>query len=357
MPTADPHQVHNRRISVSRPLLSPALLRDELPLSEPATNLVLRGRQQVADVLAGDDDRLLVVVGPCSIHDREAGLDYARRLAELSGRLADDLCVVMRVYFEKPRTTLGWKGLINDPDLDGSYQVNRGLRLARQILLDVLELGLPTGCEFLDPILPQYIADTVSWGAIGARTSESQVHRHLASGLSMPVGFKNATTGDLQGAVDAVQAAAASHVFTGVTDDGVAAILTTTGNPDCHVILRGGRTGPNYDAANVGDALALLQKAELPERVVVDASHGNSGKDHLRQPDVAADIAGQLADGQHGIVGVMLESFLEPGRQDLVEGRADSLTYGRSITDACMGWDVTVDVLEGLAAAVRTRRG
>jgi 3-deoxy-7-phosphoheptulonate synthase len=262
----------------------------------------------------------------------------------------------MRVYFEKPRTTLGWKGLVNDPDLDGSYNVNKGLRTARKVLLDVLSLGLPAGCEFLDPIIPQYIADTVSWGAIGARTSESQVHRHLASGLSMPVGFKNSTGGDVQGAVDAVGAASASHVFTGVTDDGVAAILTTHGNPDCHVILRGGQTGPNYDAANVADALLRLEKADLRERLVVDASHGNSGKDHLRQPIVSRAIAEQVTAGQGGIVGVMLESFLEAGRQDLVEGEAGRLAYGQSITDACMSLPVTEGVLRELASAVRTRR-
>jgi 3-deoxy-7-phosphoheptulonate synthase len=362
-PAADPaadrtsgEAVRDLRISQTRPLLSPALLRDELPLDETGSGVVVRGRQDVTRILTGDDDRLIVVVGPCSIHDPAAALDYARRLAPLSADLADDLCVVMRVYFEKPRTTVGWKGLVNDPDLDGSYNVNKGLRTARKVLLDVLSLGLPAGCEFLDPIIPQYIADTVSWGAIGARTSESQVHRHLASGLSMPVGFKNSTSGDVQGAVDAVGAAGASHVFTGVTDDGVAAILTTHGNPDCHVILRGGQTGPNYDAANVADVLLRLEKANLPERLVIDASHGNSGKDHLRQPVVSQAIADQVAAGQDGIVGMMLESFLEPGRQDLVEGAAGQLTYGRSITDACMGWEVTAGVLRTLASAVRARR-
>ncbi|SDT08204.1 3-deoxy-D-arabinoheptulosonate-7-phosphate synthase [Actinopolymorpha singaporensis] len=344
------------RITRSRPLLSPALLRDELPLPDDSAQVVVRGRDDVTRILAGEDDRLLVVVGPCSIHDPKAGLEYARKLAAFVPEVAADLCVVMRVYFEKPRTTLGWKGLINDPDLDGSYNVNKGLRTARKVLLDVLATGLPAGCEFLDPIIPQYIADTVSWGAIGARTSESQVHRHLASGLSMPVGFKNSTGGDVQGAIDAIGAAAVSHVFTGVTEDGVAAILTTSGNPDCHVILRGGQTGPNYDAAGVTDALGRLAKADLREHVVVDASHGNSGKDHLRQPVVAADVAAQVAAGQRGIVGVMLESFLEPGRQNLVEGAADKLRYGQSITDACMGWEPTVEVLRELAAGVRSRR-
>nr|WP_020573280.1 3-deoxy-7-phosphoheptulonate synthase [Actinopolymorpha alba] len=349
-------QTRDLRISHTRPLLSPALLQDELPLGEDAAAVVIRGREEVTGILAGDDDRLLVVVGPCSVHDRGAALEYAGRLAALAPELTDDLCLVMRVYFEKPRTTLGWKGLINDPDLDGSYNVNKGLRVARQVLLDVLAAGLPAGCEFLDPIIPQYIADTVSWGAIGARTSESQVHRHLASGLSMPVGFKNSTSGDVQGAVDAIGAASVSHVFTGITEDGVAAILATRGNPDCHVILRGGQTGPNYDATSVADALLRLEKAGLRERLVIDASHGNSGKDHLRQPVVAQEVAAQVAAGQRGIVGVMLESFLEPGRQNLVEGEADSLVYGQSITDACMGWDVTAGVLRELAQAVRVRR-
>ena len=355
-PPSSARTVRDLRISQTRPLLSPALLREELPLSDEAAAVVVQGREDVTRILAGDDDRLLVVVGPCSIHDPAAALDYAHRLAGIVPELADDLCIVMRVYFEKPRTTLGWKGLINDPDLDGSFNVNKGLRTARKVLLDVLELGLPAGCEFLDPITPQYIADTVSWGAIGARTAESQVHRHLASGLSMPVGFKNSTGGDVQGAIDAIGAAAVSHVFTGVTEDGVAAILTTRGNPDCHVILRGGQSGPNYDAASVADALGRLAKADLPEHVVVDASHGNSGKDHLRQPLVVTDVANQVAGGQRGVIGMMLESFLEPGRQNLVEGQADQLRYGQSITDACMGWEPTAEVLRELAAAVRTRR-
>ena len=358
-PTSAPETaqaVRDVRISQTRPLISPALLREELPLGERESAVVVRGRREITEILSGTDDRLLVVVGPCSVHDPAAALDYAGRLAALAPELRDDLCVVMRVYFEKPRTTVGWKGLINDPDLNGSYNVNKGLRTARQLLLDVARQGLPAGCEFLDPIIPQYIADTVSWGAIGARTSESQVHRHLASGLSMPVGFKNSTGGDVQGAVDAVAAAGTSHVFTGVTDDGVAAILTTRGNPDCHVILRGGQTGPNYESGSVADALLRLEKAGQPERLIVDASHGNSGKDHLRQPVVAADVARQVATGQRGIVGLMLESFLAPGRQDLGTGGRAALTYGQSITDACMGWDVTAEVLRELAAGVRARR-
>lgn len=345
--------VRDLRISHTRPLISPTLLRDETPLSGATAEVVVRGRAEASRILDRDDDRLLVVVGPCSIHDRDAGVEYAGRLARLAAELDDDLRVIMRVYFEKPRTTVGWKGLINDPDLDGSFHVNKGLWLARRILVDVLGTGLPVGCEFLDPITPQYLADAVSWGAIGARTSESQVHRNLASGLSMPMGFKNATSGDVQGAVDAVAAAAVSHVFPGVNDDGVAAILTTRGNPDGHVILRGGRGGPNYDAASVSAAVGTLRSAGLAERVVVDASHANSGKDHRRQRVVVDEIAAQIADGQAGIVGVMLESFLEPGRQDLADR---PLTYGQSITDACMGWEATDGALRTLAEAVRTRR-
>jgi 3-deoxy-7-phosphoheptulonate synthase len=267
--------------------------------------------------------------------------------------VADDLLVVMRVYFEKPRSVVGWKGLINDPHLDGSYAVNDGLRRARRLLRDILALGLPVGCEFLDPITPQFIADTVSWGSIGARTSESQVHRQLASGLSMPIGVKNRTDGNVAVAVDAIRAAAAPHVFMGITEQGVPAILSTTGNPDCHVILRGGRA-PNYDEDSVAAALAALRAAGLRERLVIDASHGNSGKDHRRQPAVAADIAAQLAAGQRGIAGLMLESFLVEGRQDL--DPTCELTYGQSITDACLSWDATTPVLRSLAAAVRARR-
>lgn len=345
------------RIEGVRPLIPPALLCEELPLTPDGARIVANSRREIVNVLNGDDDRLLVVVGPCSIHDPAAALEYAGRLREVATTLADRLHIAMRVYFEKPRTTLGWKGLINDPDLDGSYNVNSGLRKARQVLLDVLGLGLSTAGEFLDPITPQYVADTVSWGAIGARTSESQVHRNLASGLSMPIGFKNSTSGDVQGAVDAVRAAAASHVFPGITPHGLAAILTTTGNPDCHVILRGGQSGTNYEARSVADVLDRLSAASLPRRVVIDASHGNSGKDHRRQPAVADEIAKQVEAGEPGIVGLMLESFLVEGRQDVVLGRRDELTYGQSITDACMGWDVTVEVLHRLADAVTRRRG
>jgi 3-deoxy-7-phosphoheptulonate synthase len=345
------------RIESIRPLLPPAILLEELPLSAAATATVSRGRDDVRAILDGRDDRLLVVVGPCSVHDPAAALDYAQRLAALAGDLAGELCFVMRVYFEKPRTTVGWKGLINDPHLDGSFAINTGLRRARRFLLDVLELGLPAGCEFLDPITPQYHADAVSWGAIGARTTESQVHRELASGLSMPVGFKNGTDGGARGlqiAVDAVRAAAHPHRFLGVTEQGLAAIVATCGNPDCHVILRGGAAGPNYDAAGVQEALTALRAAGLPPRVLIDTSHGNSNKDHRRQPVVAAEIGAQVAQGEHGIVGVLVESFLVEGRQDLVDPAR--LTYGQSVTDACIDWDTTATLLKDLAQSVRARR-
>jgi 3-deoxy-7-phosphoheptulonate synthase len=344
--------IQDIRIAGTRPLVSPALLLDELPLPESAARVVLDGRRSVTRILGGEDDRLLVIVGPCSVHDPAAALEYATRLAALSVDLADRLFVVMRVYFEKPRSTVGWKGLVNDPRMDGSYRVNDGLRVARQLLLDILALGLPVGCEFLDPIIPQYIADTVSWGSIGARTAQSQVHRQLSSGLSMPIGIKNSTEGDVAGAVDAVAAAAASHVFTSVTRDGVAAIFVTCGNPDCHVILRGGQTSTNYDAASVADTLRRQARAGLPQRVIIDASHGNSGKDHRRQPAVARAVAEQVAAGNRGIVGLMLESFLVEGRQDLHLGGAAELTYGQSVTDACLDWDTTVSVLREVSRTI-----
>jgi 3-deoxy-7-phosphoheptulonate synthase len=344
----------NLRIAGIRPLLPPAILVEQLPLPAEGAVMVQRTRQDVSRILSAADDRVIVVVGPCSIHDVDGALEYARRLAPLARELADDLCLVMRVYFEKPRTTVGWKGLINDPHLDGSFAVNDGLRLARQLLLDVIALGVPAGCEFLDPISPQFIADAVTWGAIGARTTESQVHRNLASGLSMPVGFKNGTGGDIQMAVDAMHAAAYPHQFMSVTEQGLAAIVVTRGNRDTHVILRGGRGGPNYDAESVQGALAALSAGGLPPRVMIDASHGNSGKDFRRQPVVASAIADQVASGEPGIIGVMLESFLVDGRQDLTD--PSHLTVGQSITDACMGWEMTVPVLRDLAAAVRARR-
>ncbi|MEK8072878.1 3-deoxy-7-phosphoheptulonate synthase [Rhodococcoides navarretei] len=344
-----------RTISIS-PLIAPSVLRREHAVDDAISATVRTGRAGVVDVLDGTDDRLIVVVGPCSVHDTDAALDYARRLAATAAELGDRLHIVMRVYFEKPRTTLGWKGLINDPHLDGSFDINAGLRVGRQLLLDISALGLPVGCEFLDPITPQYIADLVSYGAIGARTAASQVHRQLCSALSMPVGIKNSTEGDIQVAVDGTRAAAASHVFPGTDLDGQAALIRTVGNPDCHVILRGGVDGPNYDAESVADTVARLRKSGLPERVVIDASHGNSRKDHNKQVDVVTDVAARVAGGEHGIVGLMLESFLVEGRQDLELGRRDDLVYGQSITDACLDWDTTATQLNVLAAAVEERR-
>ena len=342
------------RIRTARPLLSPAILEEDLPLPEAGAALVQAGRRAVGDILAGRDDRLVALVGPCSIHDPAAALDYARRLKPVADRLARDLLVVMRVYFEKPRTTVGWKGLINDPRLDGSFQVNAGLRLARQLLLDINALGLPAGTEFLDTTLGQYYADLVAWAAIGARTTESQIHRELASGLSMPVGFKNRTDGDLQVAVDAIVSAGHPHCFPSLTREGAPAILATAGNPECHIVLRGGAAGPNYDALHVTRAVALLTKAGVPPVVLVDCSHGNSGKQPARQVEVAADLAAQVAGGSRAIIGFMLESHLVGGAQKHEAGRP--LTYGQSITDGCLSFDETVPVLEQLAAAVAARR-
>jgi 3-deoxy-7-phosphoheptulonate synthase len=346
--------IRDRRIERLVELASPRALIEELPLTESAARVLLRGRAEVEAILAGHDDRLLVVVGPCSVHDVIATREYAQRLAAEMDSRREDLCLAMRVYFEKPRTSLGWKGLINDPHLDGSYDVNTGLRTARALLLEVLGLGLAVGCEFLDPITPQYISDAVCWGAIGARTVESQIHRQLGSGLSMPVGFKNRTDGNVQVAVDAVRAAGVSHAFAGVDENGTPAILYTRGNADSHVILRGGRAAPNYDAEAIAQAIGLLRAASLPERLMIDLSHDNSGKDPERQPAVAAAVAGQVAGGQDAICGVMLESFLVAGRQDLHSG--SELVYGQSITDGCIGWETTVEVLDTLAGAVRARR-
>lgn len=353
MSTSRDH-LRNQRIARADPLASPDALGAELPLGPELEEVVLRGRRETTAVLDGADDRLLVVVGPCSVHDSAAAVEYANLLAPKARELGEDLLVAMRVYFEKPRTTVGWKGLINDPHLNDTGDVATGLRRARELLIEVTRLGLPVGCEFLDPITPQYISDTVAWGAIGARTTESQVHRQLGSGISMPIGFKNRTDGDVQVAVDAVRAAAAPAAFPGIADDGTPAILHTSGNPDGHVILRGGRGAPNHGPEGVEAALERLRKAGLPERLVLDASHDNSGKKAERQPAVAAEIGAQVADGQRGIVGVMLESFLVAGRQDLAPGAP--LTHGQSVTDECMAWDTTADVLDGLAAAVRARR-
>jgi len=348
-------RVRDQRIDRIVELASPAALLAELPLGAEREQAVVSGRQEVVDVLSRADDRLMVVVGPCSVHDVDAALDYASRLAAVAERHAEDLLVVMRVYFEKPRTSIGWKGLINDPHLDGSGDVNAGLRVARTLLLQILDTGLPIGCEFLDPITPQYISDAVAWGAIGARTTESQIHRQLGSGLSMPIGFKNRTDGDVQVAVDAVRAAAVSHAFAGIDDSGIPAIHHTTGNPDGHVILRGGKGRPNYDDPGVQGALAKLRAEGLPERLVIDASHDNSGKVPARQIVAAGEIGEQIAAGNRAIVGIMLESFIVEGSQSGDGG--GELTYGQSITDACIAWEDTVSVLGGLAEAVRARRG
>ncbi|MFW0791130.1 3-deoxy-7-phosphoheptulonate synthase [Gordonia sp. CPCC 205333] len=346
--TLDSASTSDRRIRAFRAIPSPDTLRSELPLTARRALAVQRDREEIAAILAGHDDRLLVVVGPCSVHDPIAALDYARLLAPLAAEYADSVKIVMRVYFEKPRTTIGWKGLINDPGMDGTFDVERGLRTARSLLLDIIDLGVPVGCEFLEPTSPQYIADAVAWGAIGARTTESQVHRQLASGLSMPVGFKNGTDGNIQVAVDGVNAAAAQHVFFGVDDFGKGAVVETAGNEDCHVILRGGTAGPNYDADSIAQAVAVIAKTDLPQRVMVDCSHANSGKDHLRQAEVAGEIADMISAGNTSISGVMLESFLEAGAQS---PDAQPLIYGKSVTDKCMDWDATTVVLRKLARA------
>jgi 3-deoxy-7-phosphoheptulonate synthase len=341
------------RIQQINELVSPQQLIKDIGVSEVAAETVSNARQSIHRILTGEDDRLLVVVGPCSIHDPMAALDYAALLKRAAEDLTEDLCIVMRVYFEKPRTTVGWKGLINDPDLNNSFQINKGLHLARKLLSDLAELGLPTGTEYLDLISPQYVADLVSWGAIGARTTESQTHRELTSGLSCPVGFKNATDGDIQVAIDAIKSASQPHHFLSVTKQGRSAIFQTTGNKDCHIILRGGKL-PNYDMSSVEGAHAMLTKAGLPSRIMIDASHANSRKIPARQLDVATDIATQVARGNRSIIGLMLESNLVEGRQDVVPG--EPLTYGQSITDACVSWSDTEPTLNKLAAAVRARR-
>jgi 3-deoxy-7-phosphoheptulonate synthase len=341
------------RIRSMQELTTPAHLLAECPRDDAASTTVVNTRARLQKILRGEDDRLAVVIGPCSIHDPVAAMEYARRLVVERERHAGTLEIIMRVYFEKPRTTVGWKGLINDPDLDGSFHINRGLKTARQLLLDVNRLGLPAGCEFLDIITPQYFADLVSWGAIGARTTESQVHREMTSGLSCPVGFKNGTDGNAKIAIDAVQAASHPHHFLAVTKEGHSAIAATSGNADCHVILRGGKT-PNYDAASVAAVCTQLQQAGLVPRVMIDASHGNSSKKPENQPLVAQDIAAQIASGSNSISGVMIESHLKAGRQDIVAGRA--LEYGQSVTDGCIDWDSSVGVLETLAKAVEARR-
>ncbi|MGD2167962.1 MAG: 3-deoxy-7-phosphoheptulonate synthase [Gammaproteobacteria bacterium] len=345
-------QTDDTRIRAFRELTTPARLIDELPCTPPLSEVVTQARSRLHDILHGADGRLAVMIGPCSIHDPAAAIDYAQRLQPMRNELGDALEIIMRVYFEKPRTTIGWKGLINDPDLDESFDINKGLRLARSVLIDINALGLPAGCEYLDITSPQYLSDLVSWGAIGARTTESQVHREMASGLSCPVGFKNGTGGNIKIAVDAAWAASHPHHFLAVTKDGRSAVAATRGNSDAHVILRGGRQ-PNYDAESIQQACALLEAAQLPPRVVVDASHANSLKQPENQPKVVAAIAGQIEAGSTRIAGVMIESHIVAGRQDLVPGRA--LTYGQSITDGCIDWATSTACLRRLADAVRRR--
>ena len=353
MKTLDTTRIDDVRIGAVRPLINPALLQERVPLQDDTLALVEASRKAIADVLHGRDDRLVVVVGPCSIHDHDQALEYGHQLRAAADELQGELLIVMRAYFEKPRTTVGWKGYINDPHLDGSFAINEGLERARRLLLDLTTLGLPLGTEFLDLLSPQYISDLVSWGAIGARTTESQSHRQLASGLSCPVGFKNGTDGSLKVAADALLAARAPHAFMGMTKMGVAAIFETRGNPDCHVILRGGKA-PNYDAAHVAQACETLRAAGLREQVMIDVSHANSSKQHRRQIEVGANVAAQIAAGERRITGVMIESHLEEGRQDLVPGVP--LKHGVSITDACISFAQTVPVLQGLARAVAARR-
>ena len=348
------HNTDDLRIREIKELSPPSHVMREFASTREASQTVYAARRAVHDVLHDADDRLVVVIGPCSIHNTKGALEYANRLKEQRERFKGELEIIMRVYFEKPRTTVGWKGLINDPNLDGSFNINQGLRTARQLLLEVNAMGLPAGCEFLDMITPQYIADLVSWGAIGARTAESQVHRELSSGLSCPVGFKNGTDGNVRIAIDAIKAASQPHHFLSVTKGGHSAIVSTVGNEDCHVILRGGKH-PNYDAASVESACQDLLKAGLKPRIMIDASHANSNKDYTRQPLVIDDVCGQVASGDQRICGVMVESHLVGGRQDLVAGKP--LVYGQSITDGCIDWDTSVQVLERLSEAVLARRG
>lgn len=342
------------RIANLHQLIAPIVLMEEIPLSDVEAKLVKDSREQAENILLGKDDRLLVVVGPCSIHDPKAALEYANRLKKYADTVSDDLLLIMRVYFEKPRTTVGWKGLINDPSMDSSYDINLGLRTARQLLLDLLKIGVPAGTEFLDTISPQFYADLVSWGAIGARTTESQIHRELASGLSMPVGFKNGTGGSIQIALDAIQASQQPHHFLSVTKNGTTAIVSTKGNPACHLILRGSSNGPNYDRDSIESARNRLKEKNLPACLMVDCSHGNSLKDFRRQPEVANDIASQISEGENAIASVMIESHLVEGNQSMND--LDNLEFGKSITDACVSWDTTVEMLDKLAEAVRVRR-
>ena len=346
-------QTDDVRINKSKELLPPVAVLEKFPATESASSTTFRSREAITNILKGQDDRLLVIVGPCSIHDTEAAIEYGKRLKTLRDELNDDLEVVMRVYFEKPRTTVGWKGLINDPYLNDTFKINDGLRIGRKLLLDLTDMGMPTASEFLDMISPQYVADLISWGAIGARTTESQVHRELASGISCPVGFKNGTDGNIKIATDAIRSASSSHHFLSVTKYGHSAIIETAGNPDCHIILRGGKE-PNDSADHVGDIKQQLASSGLAEKVMIDFSHANSAKQYQRQMVVSDDVSSQIAGGEQAIFGVMIESHLVEGRQDLVDGKAE--TYGQSITDACIGWEDTEKVLRQLASAVRERR-
>lgn len=348
------YQNDDLRINDIKELLPPVALLEKFPATERAAKTVSQARSAIHNILRGSDDRLLVVIGPCSIHDTQAAKEYAGRLLALREELSGELEVVMRVYFEKPRTTVGWKGLINDPQMDNSFNINDGLRLARKLLVEINDSGLPAAGEFLDMITPQYLADLMSWGAIGARTTESQVHRELASGLSCPVGFKNGTDGTIKVAIDAINAAGAPHCFLSVTKWGHSAIVNTSGNGDCHIILRGGKE-PNYSAAHVKDVKAGLSKAELPAQVMIDFSHANSSKQFKKQLDVSADVCGQISGGEKAIIGVMIESHLVEGNQNLESG--EPLVYGKSVTDGCIGWQDTETVLRDLAAAVKARRG
>ena len=347
-------QTEDVRIAATKELVSPAIIHEQFPITEKASSSTVSGRKQIEDIMAGDDDRLVAVVGPCSIHDPESALEYATKLSKLKRELEKDLVIVMRVYFEKPRTTVGWKGLINDPDLNGSYFVNKGLGIARQLLISINELGVPAGCEYLDLITPQYTGDVVAWGAIGARTTESQCHRELASGLSCPVGFKNGTNGNLKIAIDAIGAANNPHHFLSVTKEGRTAIFNSTGNEYCHIILRGGNNEPNYSAAHVQESSSLLESAGLRPNIMIDFSHANSFKTPSRQREVCADVCSQLEAGEQRIFGVMIESHLVEGNQSVIEG--EDLIYGQSITDGCIGWDETEELCRGLANAIRSRR-
>lgn len=345
---------NNLRIQSLSKLTPPNVLTESIRVDEQASNLITQARESAARIMNGEDDRLLVIVGPCSIHDIKSALEYTHKLKAYADTVQQDLLIIMRVYFEKPRTTVGWKGLINDPNLNNSFDINHGLQVARQLLADISHIGLATSTEFLDTITPQFISDFVAWGAIGARTTESQIHRELASGLSMPIGFKNGTDGSIKIAIDALQSARSPHHFLGVTHDGTAAIIKTLGNQDCHVILRGSNTGSNYDEESIIKTLEALKKAGLPQHIMIDCSHGNSSKDYRRQSLVAKSLANQIAAGSSAISGVMIESHLVEGRQDLLPGKA--LNYGQSITDACINFDETVKVLDELAEAVRIRR-